>query len=182
MGQRVLGYEQRRLRDRSFTQPASGFTGRTLGLIQKFAQIKMQMRLQDLATLIHSLAKDTFKLIKLSSHADVLGALTGKHESVRGFAPAVRTIHDSSRSAAGEHSGRIRHVPAHYKATLFERSATDGAGVRDVGKVQLRVLLQMRGQIRRYGVERSRRLRRKDQQLPRATFVSWFWNRSFFED
>src|SRR5215213_1811200 len=182
MGQRVLSDEQRRLRYRSFTQLAFGFSGLTLGLIQKFTQIKMQMRLQDLAALIHSLPEDTLKLIKLNSHSDVLGALSRKHESYCRFAPAVRTIHDSPRSAAGQHGGRIRHVPAHDKATFFECSATDGTGVGDVGKVQLRVLLQVRRQIRRYGVEGSGCFRRKKQQLPGATFVRWIGNRRFFED
>jgi len=110
MGQRVLSDEQRRLRYRSFTQPAFGFSGLTLGLIQNVAKIKMQMRLQDLAALIHSLSEDTFKLIKLNSHSDVLGALSRKHESYCRFAPAVRTIHDSPRSAGGQHGSRIRQL------------------------------------------------------------------------
>ncbi len=96
---------------------------------------------------VKRLAENRFVLIKFAAHVHVLRALAGEEKHGHG---ASRISGDKFLAVeARERSNGFALVFENDGAPMRKRRAPDLAGESSVGKVQLRMLCEMRGQIRK---------------------------------
>ena len=173
--QRVLHDEKRGLREARLIQPL-------LRAAQHFPQICPEHRLQNFRAAIHFGAKDGLALVQLAAHAHGLRALAGKKEDdLRGGAVGL-TRDEPLRIATAQRGGGIRGVGADQHPPVRKRGAAGLQSERRVREIRLRVRGEMRGEIRRRGVESGRGFRREHEELLRSRCARRFERRSLFQN
>jgi len=155
--ERVFDGEGRRLHDRGRQQ--------RIGIVaeQAFAKIDGKLALHRRKTRVQRLAKRRFGGIQRLAHAGVLRALPREHEYH--LARMRRTAAGNRRSGFG--ALQLRHclcvVVCNHAHPMRERLATDRQGPGDIGKIEIRVRLKMRGEALCSGSQRCRGACRQQQ-------------------
>ncbi len=113
--------------------------------IDHFAYINSEMRLQQAGATVHFMAVLRLKVIQLAAHVDVLCSLSRKHEHHCG---RLTLAHMGGNSLSLQRANAICRSPADQHSCVIKASASYLQCVGDIGKLRVRMLLEVAEQIR----------------------------------